>query len=207
MLSIFSYTDPASYLRDSLEEKKKANSSFSLRSWAQSLGMKSHGPLHAMLKGDRNIPKKYVPLLIKSLKLQKKEASYFEALVDLQRAKSIEEKKMYNDRLKLLAPKETRETHDVEAYKFVSEPLHVFLFEMTQLKSFQNSIGWIKSKLRINENLKNIEETLKRLQNLEMLTPSEKGFDRKIQHIYTAQDVMNKAIQEGHQKMCSIAAS
>jgi uncharacterized protein (TIGR02147 family) len=207
MLSVFSYNDPAQYLTDAFEQKREKNPAFSLRSWAMQLGMKSHGPLHAMLKGQRNIPKKYVPLFIKSFKLEKKEASFFEALVDLQRAKSIEEKEMYSERLKALGPKVVREVSEIEAYKFISEPLHSFMLEMTQLKDFKSSLGWIKSKLRQNVNLKVAEDTLERLQSLGVLELINEKFQRQSKHISTAKDTMNKAIQEHHRKVLELAAS
>ena len=206
MLSIFSYNDPSKYLTDAFEEKRQKNPAFSLRSWALQLGMKSHGPLHAMLRGQRSIPKKYVPLLIKSFKMEKKEASFFEILVDLQRAKSIEEKEMYLERLKALGPKEVREVSEIEAYKFISEPLHGFILEMTQLKDFKSTLGWIKSKLRPSMNLKLGEEILARLESLEVLKMIDGKYEKQLKHIYTAKDVMNKAAQEYHQKLCALAS-
>lgn len=205
MLSIYSYNDPAEYLTDAFEQKREKNPAFSLRSWAMQLGMKSHGPLHAMLKGQRNIPKKYVPLFIKSFKLEKKEASFFEALVDLQRAKSIEEKEMYTERLKKLGPKQVREVSEIEAYKFISEPLHSFILELTQLKGFKSSLGWIKSKLRQNINLKVAEEILDRLQSLGVLELVNDKYERQSKHISTTVDTMNKAVQEHHKKVLTIA--
>lgn len=66
MLKIYGYIDPVLFLKDSLDLKREINSNFSLRSWAQSLGMKSHGPLHVMISGQRSIAKKHIPLKIKS---------------------------------------------------------------------------------------------------------------------------------------------
>lgn len=206
MLAIYDYLDPASFLKDALEEKKKVNSSFSLRSWALRLGMKSHGPLHAMLSNQRNIPKKYVPLLIKSLGLDKKEAKFFELLVDLQRAKSIEEKEVYLERLKLLSPKELREVNDIDAYKYITEPLHIIVAEMTMLPKFKNSLGWIKSHLRPNINLNDLENIIERLLSLGILKKGKNNkLIKQVAHIYTAKEIMSKAVQEYHKKMGALA--
>jgi uncharacterized protein (TIGR02147 family) len=206
MLSIYNYQDPAKYLSDAFEQKRLKNPAFSLRSWAMQLGMKSHGPLHAMLKGQRNIPKKYVPLLIKSFKMEKKEANYFEALIDLQRSKSIEEKEMYSERLKAMGPKETREVSEVEAYKFFSEPMHGFILELSQQKGFKSTLGYIKSKLVQNTNLKSIEDILARLESLGLLVKEGNKLVKKVQHIYTTKDVMNLAVREYHKKLCHLAS-
>lgn len=205
MLSIYDFLDPSEFLKEALEEKKKNNSSFSLRSWAYQLGMKSHGPLHAMLNGQRSIPKKYVPLFLRSLKLEKREAKFFEILVDLQRAKSVEEKDLYLEKLKQLSPKELREVDDIEAYKYITEPIHIILAEMTELKSFSNSLGWIKKHLRPNVNLKDLDIILERLINLGILKKEKSKLKKQIQHIYTAKEIMSKAVQEYHKRMSQLA--
>jgi uncharacterized protein (TIGR02147 family) len=205
MLPIFDYIEVAKYLTHAFEVKKEINPSFSLRSWALYLGMKSHGPLHSMMKGERAIPKKYVPLLIKSLKLQGKEANFFELLVDLSRAKSIEERELYLERLQKLSPRPLREVNDIEAYKYITEPLHIIIAELTQLKGFKNSLGWIKQKLRPAISLKDIEEILERLIHLGILEKSQGKLIKKVQHIYTAKEVMSKAVQLYHKKMGTLA--
>lgn len=201
MLSIFEYIDVAKFLEDALEDKKSRNQSFSIRAWANQLGMKSHGPLYAMMKKKRNIPKKFVPLLINNLKLSGKEAKFFELLVDLSRAKGVEEREYYLEKLQALSPKELREVNDIEAYKYITEPLHIIIAEMTELKDFKNSLGWIKSRLRAGINLKEIESIIERLISLGILKKEGHKLKKQVQHIYTAKEVMNKAVQEYHKRM------
>lgn len=205
MLSIYNYIDPAQYLSDVFEEKKKNNPMFSLRSWAKQLGMASHGPFHAMLKGERSIPKKYIPKLITSLKLNAKESKYFEALIDYSRAKNLEEKEFYHQRMQALSPKELREVEDLVAYKYHVDPLHHIIGEMTELKTFKNNLGWIKTHMRVNPDLKSIEEALERLINLGVLKLENGKLQKQIRHIYTKNDIMNKAIQLYHKRMGEIA--
>lgn len=205
MLKIYDYLDPSSFLKDALEAKKTLNPNFSLRSWAHSLGMKSHGPLHAMLAGQRSIPKKYIPLFIQSLKLDKKEAKFFEILVDIQRAKSIEEKDIYMERLDQLSPKKLREVNDIEAYKYITDPLHIIVAEMTTLPKFKNSLVWIKNHLRPKVNITDLTEVIQRLINLEVLKKDKDKLVKQVQHIYTSSEIMSKAVQEYHKKMSQMA--
>jgi uncharacterized protein (TIGR02147 family) len=205
MLPIYEYIDPAIYLTDALEEKKERNSSFSLRSWAMQLGMKSHGPLHAILKGQRNIPKKLVVTLVKNLKLDVKEAKYLDALVDYQRSKTDEEKAQWMKRLGELSPKISREINDYEVFNYINDPLHFIIAEITQLKGFKKQLGWIKQKLRSSISLKEIEEVLARLQKLEILEDAGDKFIKHVQHIYSSNEIMSKAIQAYHIKMCDMA--
>ena len=156
MSTIYEYINPAEFLTTQLEIKKNKNSGFSLRSCAQQMGFKSHGPLHHMLSGMRNIPKKYVPFFVKSLKLNSKESKYFETMIDFQRAKLASEKEMYHNRLKELSPRVVRDVIEIESFKYLSNPLHFFILEMTELKNFKYNLGWIKEHLYIDANLKDL---------------------------------------------------
>lgn len=202
MINIYDYVEPSQFLKDHLKNKKKLNSAFSLRSWAKLLGMKSHGPLHAILNQQRGIPKKLVPPLIQSLKLNKKDAKYFEALVDFQRSKTIEEKDFYRERLEKLSPTPLRELNDLEAYKYITDPVQIVLAEMTQLKNFQNNPAWIKKHFRLSLNLRDIEIIIERLLKLGVVEEHGDKLLKRVEHIYTKFDVLSDTIQNYH-KICS----
>jgi uncharacterized protein (TIGR02147 family) len=87
-MNIYTYTEPEVYLKDMLQMKKRKNPQFSLRAWADLLGMKTHTPLQLMLASKRPIPKKYIPLFGKSLTLALDEIEYLEIMIDHQRAKN-----------------------------------------------------------------------------------------------------------------------
>lgn len=144
-------------------------------------------------------------MIIKSLKLSAKEAKFFELLVDYSRPKSIEEKDFYHEKLQALSPKELREVNDIEAYKYITEPLHIIIAEMAELNVFKNSVGWIKGRLRPHINLKDAEEIIERLINLEILKKEGNKLKKQIQHIYTSKEVMSKAVQLYHKKMGALA--
>lgn len=202
MINIYDYVEPAEFLKDHLKEKKKKNSSFSLRSWAKILGMKSHGPLHAILNQQRGIPKKLVPSFIQSLGLNQKDAKYFEALVDFKKSKSLKEKDYYRERLQKLSPTPLREVSDLEAYKFITDPVHIILAEMTQLKDFKNDSAWIKRRFRLNINLRDIENIINRLIGLGVVEEHGNKLLKRVEHIYTKYEIKSDAIQNYH-KICS----
>jgi uncharacterized protein (TIGR02147 family) len=202
MIKIYDYIEPTDFLKDHLADKKRTNSAFSLRAWATQLGMKSHGPLHAILNKQRKIPKKIVPTLIKSLKLNAKDAKYFEILVDFHRSKTIDEKSFYKNKLEKLSPVPLRELSDLEAYKYITDPVHIILAEMTQLKGFKNDPLWIKQHLRLNQNLKEIEIMINRLINLGVVVVKGNKLIKPVEHIYTKLDIESKSIQDYH-KTCS----
>lgn len=73
--SIFAYEEPTSFLKDAWESKKRKNPNFTIRAWAQSMGMKAHNPLYEVIRGKRKVPKSYIPVLVKSLSLSPKARS------------------------------------------------------------------------------------------------------------------------------------
>lgn len=205
MQDIYSYIDARDYLKDFLALKKRSSSSFSLRAWAKQLGMKSHAPLHDILNKKRNIPKSLVPELLKSIKLVGREKEYFEVLIDYQRAKSGEQKKIYKEKLERISPVELRTINDIDAYKYITDPLHIILAEMTQLKSYNPSSLWIKQSLRETKNLKEIEDIIKRLKQLKVIEEKEEKTIKHPEHIYTEIEIESSVIQSYHKECMQMA--
>ena len=202
MINIYDYLDAIDFINDKFNERKEANKNLSLRGWAKQMGMKSHGPLHAILKKQRNIPKKIIPDLIKTLKLKKNESIYFEHLVDYQRAKTPSEKEFYKEKLEKLSPTPLREISDYEAYKYVTDPVHIMIAEMTQLKGFKDTPAWIKQHLRFNQNIRDIEQMLERLKKLGVIKKEKNKIIKPVEHIYTTYEIQSDVIQDYH-KFCS----
>lgn len=202
MINIFNYLDPAEYLKDSHKELKTLKPSFSIRAWARQLGMKSHAPLHDVLNKRRMVPKKLIPKLCKSLQLEGRHKDYFEALVEFQRSKSYEEKEFYKQKLDKLSPSKQREISDLEAYKYITDPHHIIISELTQLKHFQPTAGWVKQHLRFSKNLKEIEDIYNRLKKLEIIEEKNNKVIKTTEHIYTKDEIKSEAIQQYH-KICA----
>ena len=165
MLEIFKYSSPYTYLKDACEEKKKINPSFSIRSWARNLGLKSHASLNQMLQGKRSIPKKHIPNFIKSLNLSTNEAIFFETLVSLGNAKNLNEKEFYYSKLKSISPKKAPQLNmlQIESFKYLKEPIHTIILEMSDLKDFDPDPKWIKKRLNFDISLNEISDATDRL--------------------------------------------
>lgn len=203
--SIYSYLEPASYLKDVWEEKKKNNPSFTIRAWAKSMGMKAHNPLYESIKGKRKIPKSYIPLLVNSLSLSPQEGLYFEALIDLQRAKKQEEKQYYSDRLNSLSPKEHITFFELESFRFFKDPTHFALLEMTELKDFKYDMKWIQKKLGVKKTLIEIERMIERLITLGFLQEEKGTIIRTQDHIFSQMDKHDEALKKYHQTVMDYA--
>ncbi len=207
MLSIYEYSDAAQFLRDVWQEKKSRNSAFSERAWARSLGFKSNASLSLILHGRRGIPKSRIARISASIGLSSKESLYFEALAGVASSKSPEEREFYYARLQSLTPKTPLKRVEVEAYRYLGDPLHTHILEMTDLPNFDEDARWIQSRLRKSASLLEIREAVDRLVGLGLLQENESGKLKRTQsHVSTKQDFADKGVQKYHKNILALAA-
>lgn len=117
MLDIFAYTDYRQFIKDACEEARKVKPFFSYRYIAQKTGLKSVGFISWVVSGKRNMSASLTHKVAAILKLGKREADYFELLVNHNQAKTTEERQYYLERL--LAFRSTRAAivdHDRDKY-------------------------------------------------------------------------------------------
>jgi uncharacterized protein (TIGR02147 family) len=206
MLPVFEYSNAAAFLRDTWEEKKRRNPAFTLRAWAKHLGMESHGPLHLILSGQRALPKKHVPLFIENLGLTPREGLYFETLVDLHRARSHEQKEFYLNRLTELSNRGEVRMFEVESFKYLANPIHTLILEMTALRGFRFDPKWIQKRLKIVATEKDVESAIERLIALGLLSEGKDGVLAKTNHhLSTRPDISDRGIREYHRNISQVA--
>lgn len=206
-LSIFSYESPSLFLRDSWNIKRAYNKNFTLRAWAKQLGISSHGTFYQMVQGKRPLPKKYVRSLAESLKLSPKESIYLETLIDFSKAKTMEHKTYYKDRLQDLAPGEKLSFYEIETFQFLKNPLNGAIIELTNLKDFKFDYFWIQERLTIKATLTEVEKSVNLLIDLNLLSKDSQGnITRSNEHLYTKQDIKNEALQEYHKNVLAMGS-
>ena len=206
MLSIFEYQKPEEYLKDSWAEKKKKNSSFTIRAWANQMNIKYHNSLHEMIMGKRKIPKSSIPLLIKSLALNTTEGLYFELMVDYSRSKTAEEKDIYVERMKSISPKKVVKFTELESFRMLQDPIHFFIAELALQKDFKADALWIQTRLGYKVTLVQINEAIDRLLSLDILREDAQGkLHRVDQFIQSKSDIHDRALKEYHKNIMNLA--
>lgn len=206
-INVFYSLDTSRLIELKFREKKIKNPSFSIRSWAKQMGLKSHGSLQQILSGNRKVPKKYVPLLSKSLSLSDAETLYLDTLIDFERAGSEEERDFYYKRLSNLRPNHKEiKIKEIENFKYWQNPLHSIIRTMTERKDFQSDSSWIKKQLNFTASKYEIEEVIERLLNLKLLSKENGKLKKLNQYVQSRSDVPSKAVRSFHQKMCTLAA-
>lgn len=207
MLEIYQYNQASQFLRDAWTEKKKRNKAFSLRAWSRQLGFANNAPLSLMLAGKRHIPKKYVPTFISSLELSPDEGLFLETLVEMEKAKSIQQKCFYEERLKALSPRPPLGFFEIESFKFLGNPLHTAILEMSDLKGFVSDPVELQKRLRIETTLTEVKSAFERLVKLGLLVKDSRGCWIKTQkHLTNRADIADQGSQEYHRNVSKMAA-
>ncbi len=206
MLDIFKYTELHKFLTDAWQEKRSRNPAFSMSSWARQLGLENSSPLSLAFSGKRCLPKKYLPQIIKTLDLDSEQAIYLEALLDLARARTPEQKLLYMNRLKELSPGQAFNAQVVDEFKFLSSPLHCALIEMIDLKKFSADPAWIQERLQFPATQAEIQEALDRMLQLGLIKEENGKLQKTHRHLTTVQDVADLGTKNYHKGVSELAA-
>jgi uncharacterized protein (TIGR02147 family) len=100
-LLVTDYLDYRTFLKDYFRLQKAAHSAFSMRSFSQSPALKlsSSSFVTSLLQGKKNLSQQLRLKFAKALKLEPREAEYFDFLVQFNQAKSMEEKNYFFSQL------------------------------------------------------------------------------------------------------------
>jgi uncharacterized protein (TIGR02147 family) len=198
---VYNYSDPRHYLRDSFEAKRRQNPLFSVRSWAQQMGMKGHSSLVFFLNGQRAIRPHHIPQLLKGLRLSADEEKFWSALVHLQNARTEEEKTIHLDQLRLLHPAQDFSVLEIEKFRLVADWLHMAILEMTRLADFKGDPLWIQSRLAFPVDLHKIQEAINRLLNLGLLKNENGRLVKTNERLTTPKDRPSDCVREHHKQV------
>lgn len=202
MLEIYEYENALNFLQDACRQRKVKNPKFSVRTWAKDLGFKGNASLSLILQGKRKIPRKHAHTISRSLNLGIKESLYFESLIELQNAKNPEDKNFFLERLNKLSPKRRKlQMQEIENFRFLSDPLHFEILELTELRGFRPDAKWIQSRLILTTSLRTIEDAVARLDGLGLLKRTKNLWQKTHTHLTSRSDFTDAGIQEYHRKV------
>lgn len=136
MANVFDYMDYRVFLKETYQENKARNPGYSCRYIAQKVGFKSASFFSQILKGKSNISLSTAARFAAFLKLKRKEADFFEALVLFNQAKSHEEKKQGFERLMGFRSSRVRITGS-EQYEFYEKWYYTAVRELLYFQPFR----------------------------------------------------------------------
>jgi uncharacterized protein (TIGR02147 family) len=98
-ISVFDYTDHRKYLLDYYKDQKAEKRTFSYRFFSNKAGINSVGLYKDVVEGRQSLGRALVVKFSKALGHAKREAEYFENMVFFNEAKSIDDRKLYFERM------------------------------------------------------------------------------------------------------------
>ncbi|KMQ51945.1 hypothetical protein CHISP_1200 [Chitinispirillum alkaliphilum] len=211
MLSIFSYTDYRCFLKDYFENMKTVNKYFSYKVFSEKAGIKSRGFLHNVIKGKRNLSSTNIPGLIKAIRLNKKEASYFEYLVGFNQAKQIEEKNYFFEKISSIKSNSSashREPHILnnDQYEFYSELRHSVIRSLIDLYDFRDDYEWLAKKVYPPITSAQAKSSVELLKKLGLIIQNEdKSYSLRCKNITTPKEILSLAVMNFHLKTANAA--
>ncbi len=164
---LFQHTSYRSFLKAVYAEKIEANPKYSLRSFADKLGV-SHATLSQVLRGNRNLSRETAVEMGRKLNLASEELEYLCQLVEFESARNLEMKSLAMERINKLRPRSTETTHlTIDYFKVISTWHHYALLQLIRIPSLCLNGETIAALLNIPK--VEAELALERLLRLEMI--------------------------------------
>ena len=134
-------------LKRLLDERKARNQRFSLRAFAQKIGL-SHSTLSQVFKGERNLSLQTAKRIATTLKLSNEDKELFLLGVELANADE-EEKKIIEGKILTLERFRTSSTMDTGTTQFLTDWLRFAIFSMAQMNWQEFSADYVSRMLKV----------------------------------------------------------
>lgn len=204
---ILQYTNYRVYLKDFYDFRKQHSAAFSLRFFAEKAGLSSHAHLKLAMDGKRNITKETATKLIIGLGIQGRHAEYFENLVFFNQARTDREKQIFYDKLLKITPNSKLRKLDETQLRMFREWYHSVIREMVTLRDFNSAPEWISHRIIDNVSPSRVQESLKLLQELGLITRTANSFKQADALLTTDDEVAGLLVKQYHQQMIEKAQS
>jgi uncharacterized protein (TIGR02147 family) len=143
MTSVFDYSDYRQFIKDYYDQHKASNPSFSYRYLSQKSGINSAPFYKFIIEGKRNLTKTTIIKTCIALKLNTREAEYFENLVFFNQAKAVTEKNFFFERL--IEKKRNRSVTKIrqDQFEYFSEWYHCVIREVVCMIDFKEDYAML----------------------------------------------------------------
>lgn len=178
------YENYRDYLHDWYGWMKESNSQFSYRTFSKWAGFKSPNQLQLVIQGKRNITRQTLGIFTRILKLKRREARYFELLVNLNQASTPEAKANYLQDISDYFKKHGDDLKHSQ-YEYLTKWYYAVIRELVTTAGFKPERHAIARKIGHGVTPRHVDEALEKLIALGLLTKDAKGKLRQAQTVVT----------------------
>jgi uncharacterized protein (TIGR02147 family) len=205
--SIYDYLDHRRFLAEWFRAKKRENPRYSYRLFARKAGQRSPSLLHHIIEGERNLTSATTESFIEAIGLTGPDAQFFRLLVDLDQAKTSEERNLVWE--KIASTRRFREARRIEgaSFEYLSNWYVPAIRELAQRPDFVADADWIAQTLRPKIPAKKAKAALDLLKTLGMLIEDADGLLIPAEaSVVTPPEVVHLAVENYHRGMLERAA-
>jgi uncharacterized protein (TIGR02147 family) len=174
-ISVFDYTDYRKFLLDYYKAQKTVNPVFSYRYFARVAGTSSVGLYKDIVEGRLALGRVMTGKFSKALKLNKREAEYFEHMVLFNEARTIEEQKRFFERMLALCQPHERIV-DSDRYEYYSHWYYSALRAVLMLIRWRDDWAALAGMLDPPISLEQAHQGVEVLERLGMITRDAEGY-------------------------------
>ena len=205
--NILSYQDYRLYLNDFVLTKKQTDQYWSIGSWAKTLGLKSTSSITKILNNHRLPGPKITQSLIKYFNFNPKESSYFQNLIEFEKAKNNPSLKstLLQELIENNHSKNQTQFLDLKTFEVISQWYHLAIREMSRLKKFKATNEWISKNFIYPISESKVKLAINNLLKINLLLQKGKKLKPSDGNLSTSEDIHSLAIQHYHESMLDIA--
>jgi uncharacterized protein (TIGR02147 family) len=207
MKQIFEYTNFREYLSDFYEELKKTAPRFSHRYLAARLGLSTPNLIWLVMKGKRNLTRSVCDRLLKYLRLTRRRANYFRAMVGFLQSKKHEQKDRYfSQMIEMRKPFKVKKL-DVQHYEYYSNWYNTVIRELVTYPDFTGDYRILGAQVLPAVSEQQARNSVKLLTRLGMLRKKGGRYTQTAPVISTGSEVKSLAVVNYHRQMSLLAGS
>ncbi|WP_413290943.1 TIGR02147 family protein [Bdellovibrio sp. HCB337] len=187
-------------LRDELISRQKKNEAYSLRSFAQTIGV-SPSYLSLLFHGRRQLSQDKAVSIARKLQWNQSRQKYFLTLVEFENTKVAKDKQMLLEELQKWARASKQvPSLAVDQFAMISEWQHSAILAILTLPNFVGRIKNIAERLNISE--ADAESCLQRLQRLNLVSQDEQGlWQTTHEELHVIPEVASNAVRSYHKEV------
>jgi uncharacterized protein (TIGR02147 family) len=205
MVNIFEFTDFRDYLKAYFEDRKKADPKFSHRWLAGRLDLSTSNFIMLVMQGKRNISPLLRSRISEVFKHSRKEAEYFENMVNFIQAKTGKEKDLYFSRMTALRKNVKVDKINEWQYEYYSNWYNPVIRELVTSPGFNGNPASLCRLLQPSITPKQAKRSIDLLLKLKMIKKAGSRYEQTSSIISTDPEVNSLAIVNFHRAMGTLA--
>lgn len=203
---VFEYLDYREFLKDYYNQKKEANSAFSLRVFSDRIGFKAKDFISRVMNGEKNLSNQSIPKVASGLRLGKHETEFFIGLVKFNQAATTDERNSAFEEmqaaLKVARFAEKQHILGHAQYMVYSHWRHLTIRSLIGMFGFDGDYEALAKQVHPKITAEEAKKSVKLLEECLLIQKDEKGKYVLTENAITTGDRTSKLALRGYHQHC-----